>query len=77
MRNNKDNINHKKQDAIKLWMNKRTESIIEQLFSGYVGNCLKWTYGLSGNDYRVDMLSKMFMNHHAKFEINRTMSKLN
>ena len=36
--------------------------------------CFKWTYGLSGNDYIVPMLSKLcptcYRNYHAKFEID-------
>ena len=39
----------------------------------------KWTYILSGNDYRVATLSKTlycYRNHPAKFKIDRIMSKL-
>ena len=34
--------------------------------------CFKWTYGLSGNDYRVDILPYLTMNHHPKLEIDLT-----
>ena len=38
--------------------------------------CLKWTYGHSGNDYRVATLSKFYLTTTGitmqKFEIDRT-----
>ena len=34
--------------------------------------CFKWMFGLSGNGYRVAMLPNCYWNHHAKFEIDRT-----
>ena len=41
---------------------------------GFNSKCLELIHGLSGNNYRVSVLSKSYSyrNHHAKFEIDKT-----
>ena len=41
------------------------------LLKSQKSTCLKWTYGNSGYDYTVTMLSNYYRNYHAKFEFDR------